>query len=181
MDDVATRLPQPMSAAEADRLLQEPFTYGPVGGTQATRMPGGYHHLDRTFDLGEGDEAFEHAVETLMTWRMHTGAGLRVTAAEQRVREGAVVRCNLGPLAIPCRVVWVVDGADAHGFGYGTLPGHPERGEEAFVVRREGARVSVRMRAYSQPGILLTRVAGPLGRVAQRVAIGRYAEALRRH
>jgi uncharacterized protein (UPF0548 family) len=177
------RAPQPMSAAEEERLIRTPFTYGPVGGTQATRMPGGYHHLDRFFELGHGDEAFTHAAETLLTWRMHTGAGLRVTAADERVREGGVVRCNLGPLPIPCRVVWVVDEPDRRGFGYGTLPGHPELGEEAFVVRREPGTDLVRLhvRAYSRPGIALTRVAGPLNRVAQRLAVGRYAGALRLH
>jgi uncharacterized protein (UPF0548 family) len=173
-----------MTAEERDRLLAAPLTYGPVGGTQDPTMPPGYHHLDRTFVLGRGAEAFDPAAEALMTWRMHTGAGLRVTAAEKRVREGGVVRCNLGPLPIPCRVVWVVDEPDARGFGYGTLPGHPERGEEAFVVRREPGDdplVTVRMRAYSGPGIALTRVAGPLNRVGQRLAIGRYARALRLH
>jgi uncharacterized protein (UPF0548 family) len=172
-----------MSAEEEDRLLRAPFTYGPVGGTRAVRMPSGYHHLDRYFDLGHGEAAFRHAAETLMTWRMHTGAGLRVTAADDRAREGGVVRCNLGPLPIPCRVVWVVDGPEEQGFGYGTLPGHPELGEEAFVVRRERhtERVVLHVRAYSRPGIALTRVAGPLNRVAQGLAIRRYARALRLH
>ena len=177
------RTPQPMSAVEQERLLRAPFTYGPVGGTQATSMPGGYHHLDRSYDLGRGEEVFTHAAETLMTWRMHTGAGLRVLADDERVRVGGVVRCTLGPLPIPCRVVWVVDEPQQQGFGYGTLPGHPELGEESFVVRREPGTDLVRLhvRAYSRPGITLTRVAGPLNRVAQRLAIGRYARALRLH
>ena len=36
---------------------------------------------------------------------------------------------------VPCRIVWVVDEPDAFGFGYGTLRGHPDEGEESFVVR----------------------------------------------
>ena len=48
---------------------------------------------------------------------------------------------GVGPFRInaPCEVVWVRrpvpgDGPQSAGFGYGTLPGHPVRGEEAFEV-----------------------------------------------
>jgi uncharacterized protein (UPF0548 family) len=34
-------------------------------------------------------------------------------------------------------VVWTVDEPNRIGFGYGTLQGHPESGEESFVVSRE--------------------------------------------
>ena len=37
-------------------------------------------------------------------------------------------------LAMPCRIVSVIDGQTRWGFAYGTLPGHPEQGEEAFIV-----------------------------------------------
>jgi uncharacterized protein (UPF0548 family) len=111
---------------------------------------------------------------------MHTGAGLRVAASADRVAVGGVVRCRLGPLPIPCRVVWVVDEPDRVGFGYGTLPGHPETGEEAFVVSRDPAGVvTLTVTAYSRPGLLLTRLAGPVGRWGQRLMIRRYARALR--
>jgi uncharacterized protein (UPF0548 family) len=168
-----------MSAAEATRLAAEPFTYSPVGATRGSTYPAGFHPYDRSEDLGRGDGAFVHAIERLMSWRMHTGAGLRVTASAARVEEGGVVRCRLGPLRIPCRVVWVLDGPDECGFGYGTLPGHPESGEEAFVVSRSEGLVRLRVRAYSRPGLLVTRLAGPVGRWGQRVMIGRYADALR--
>ena len=36
---------------------------------------------------------------------------------------------------ILCRAVCSVDTADCQGFAYGTLPGHPERGEETFTVQ----------------------------------------------
>ncbi len=43
---------------------------------------------------------------------------------------------RLGPVWVhaPCRVVRVVDALGRRRFAYGTLAGHPERGEEAFVV-----------------------------------------------
>ena len=165
---------------DADRLREQQLTYEPVGATRGSTYPPGFHHLQVRSELGHGDAAFEHARETLMTWRMHTGAGLRVSASAGRVAEGGVVRCRLGPLPVPCRVVWVLDEPDTAGFGYGTLPGHPEAGEEAFVVARDPAgSVTLTVSAYSRPGLLLTRLAGPVGRWGQRLMIRRYAGALR--
>ena len=165
---------------DADRLREQPFTYEPVGATRGSTYPPGFHHLVVRSELGRGDAAFAHAADRLMTWRMHTGAGLRVAASAERVAEGGVVRCRLGPLPVPCRVVWVVDEPDRVGFGYGTLPGHPEAGEEAFVVSRDaGGVVTLTVSAYSRPGLLLTRLAGPVGRLGQRLMIRRYAGALR--
>ncbi len=164
---------------EADRLREQPFSYAPVGATATGDTPAGFRHVEVSTAVGRGDAAFDHAVETLMTWRMHAGAGLRVAASSDRVHEGAVVRCRLGPLQIPCRVVWVLDEQDAQGFGYGTLPGHPEAGEESFVVTRAEGVVTLRVTAYSRPGLTVTRLAGPVGRWGQRVMIGRYAGAVR--
>ncbi|MGA8210141.1 MAG: DUF1990 domain-containing protein [Nocardioidaceae bacterium] len=165
---------------EADVLREQPFSYEPVGATRTGGvLPTGFHHLEEVLDLGAGRRAYEHAVETLMTWRMHTGAGLRVSASADRAGPAEVVRCRLGPLRIPCRVVWVVAGPGAAGFGYGTLPGHPEAGEEAFVVTCSDDRVQLRVTAYSRPGGLATRLAGPAGRWGQRLMVRRYAAALR--
>jgi len=168
-----------LSDADVARLSAQPFTYTPVGATRGSTYPPGFHHLDVTYDVGRGRSGFHRTAETLMTWGMHTGAGLRVDASSPRVEEGAVVRARLGPLPIPCRVVWVVDEPERRGFGYGTLPGHPESGEESFVVALDGDRVTLTVTAYSRPGLLLTRLAGPVGRLGQRVAIRRYAAALR--
>jgi uncharacterized protein (UPF0548 family) len=170
------RLPQ----QQVEKLAGEPFTYDPVGLTRAGGSPPGFHALSTTIPLGRGDEAFRYAADKLMTWRMHADAGLRVSASAERAHEGAVVLCRLGPLRIPCRVVWVRDEPDAVGFCYGTLQGHPEEGEEAFLVTRAGAEVTLAVSAYSRPGLLVTRLAGPVGRVGQRVMIRRYGRALRR-
>jgi len=174
-----TRAPRRLRPFEADRLREQAFSYEPVGATRHPPLPHGFHHLEQRLALGHGQAAFDHAVETLMTWRMHTGAGLAVAASDARVSERSVVRCRLGPLRFGCRVVWVLDEPDARGFGYGTLPGHPEAGEEAFTVERAGDEVRLLVTAYSRPGLLLTRVAGPVGRLGQRVMMRRYAAALR--
>lgn len=67
------------------------------------------------------------------------------------------------------------------GFAYGTLTGHPERGEERFeVALLEDGAVEARIRAFSRPGRWFTRLGGPAGRAAQRRITSRYLDALTR-
>jgi uncharacterized protein (UPF0548 family) len=162
------------------------LTYDHPGATRAEALPAGYDHLDVEESIGRGRAALERAAEGLLTWRMHTGAGLRVVAASaDRAAPGVLVLLRVGPgalgLRVPCRVVYTVDDADHRGFGYGTLPGHPERGEEAFTVRLTAdGEVRARVRAFSRPATLLARAGGPVTRLAQRYAARRYIAALRR-
>ena len=47
-----------------------------------------------------------------------------------------------------CRVASVVDEPNRFGFAYGTLPIHPEQGEQSFIVERdEGGKVTFTLRA----------------------------------
>jgi uncharacterized protein (UPF0548 family) len=79
---------------------------------------------------------------------------------------------------VPCRIVWAIEGAERSGFGYGTLEGHLESGEEGFLVERRGDDVYAMVRAYTRPARLLTRIGGPLTWRAQRVAALGYLRAL---
>ena len=91
---------------------------------------------------------------------------------------------TVGPLVIagPCRVVYGTDEPARFGFAYGTLPGHPEKGEEAFHVVRDGAgRVTAEIVAFSRPDDLFTRVAAPVARQIQKVATRKYLEGIRNH
>ncbi|WP_223874608.1 DUF1990 domain-containing protein [Salinispora fenicalii] len=66
------------------------------------------------------------------------------------------------------------------GFAYGTLSGHPECGEEAFLVRRgAGGQVYFEVRAFSRPDSLPARMAGPVGRLVQDLITRRYLGAMR--
>ena len=156
------------------------LTYDRPGATRDEVLPAGYDHLDVEELIGYGRAAFDRAAEGLLTWRMHTGAGLRVTAASaDRAAPGVLILLRAGPgplsLRVPCRVVYTVDDANHRGFGYGTLPGHPERGEEAFTVRlTEDGEIRARVRAFSRPATLLARAGGPVTRLAQRYAAQRF-------
>jgi uncharacterized protein (UPF0548 family) len=94
-----------------------------------------------------------------------------------------VLRAGWGPLrlTIPCRVVYTVDEVNCRGFAYGTLPGHPERGEEAFMVTvRDTGDVRFGIRAFSRPASLLARAGGPISRMTQAYVTDRYVSAIRR-
>jgi uncharacterized protein (UPF0548 family) len=84
-------------------------------------------------------------------------------------------------LRAPCEVVWTVRERDRVGFAYGTLPGHPECGEEAFVAALEpDGSVWLSVTAFSRGAFWWIRWAGPVARLAQRLAARRYGAALRR-
>ncbi|MCW2855812.1 MAG: hypothetical protein JWR52_1427 [Marmoricola sp.] len=169
---------------EADRLREAELTYAEVGATLGD-LPPGYHHLDERFVIGQGRAVFDDASAELLRWGLQRRSGLAVASSADQVETGgvAVVRIRFGPLFMraPVRVVAVVDERDRQGFVYGTLPGHPECGEELFVVEQDDVGVvRLRVRAFSKPGSLPARVLGPVGRVLQRQVTRRYGRALRR-
>jgi uncharacterized protein (UPF0548 family) len=86
-----------------------------------------------------------------------------------------------GPLRVgsPVRVVYVVDLPDRKGFAYGTLPGHPESGEEAWMLERsDDGSVWLTIRAFSRPSAARWWVVYPVLRFAQAMFTRRYERAL---
>lgn len=134
------------------------LTYAEVGATRDGFEPDGYNHLRVETRVGDAD-VFDAAVEAVMTWRLHRAAGMRIAA--EPAYEGQDVLGRLGPLRVPCRVVWTLTDPDRAGFAYGTRQGHPERGEEAFVVERRADGVWLVVTAFSKPATWYTRAGGP--------------------
>ena len=90
-----------------------------------------------------------------------------------------VIRLPVGGYVMAAgRVVFVLDEPDRRGFGYGTLPGHPEQGEEAFAVVRRGDRMYFEITAFSRPRHPLARLAKPVSRLLQRQTTRRYIAAM---
>ena len=101
------------------------------------------------------------------------------------VRPGdtAILLLGWGPasLRIPVRVVYLIDEPTRRGFAYGTLPGHPESGEEAFIVeQREDESVWLTIRAFSRPAHPALWVVYPVLRLFQAIFTSRYEHALTR-
>ncbi|MCA1269619.1 DUF1990 domain-containing protein [Streptomyces rubiginosohelvolus] len=162
------------------------LTYPEVGATRLGPLPRGYHHLHHSTRVGRGAEDFAAAGAAITEWRMHRASGARVEASARRAEPGGDVRISvgLGPLrfAAPCEVIWTAYEEDGRtGFGYGTLPGHPENGEECFVVDlAEDGTVWFTVLAFSRPASWYTRLAGPLVPVVQHWYARRLGRTLRR-
>ncbi|MDL9947148.1 DUF1990 domain-containing protein [Gordonia sp. ABSL11-1] len=174
---------RPLDDDTAARLRAAPLTYPEVGGTGG-QLPAGYHHLSQTVRLGTGGPCFDRARESVLTWRVQLGAGVGVSSSDPRVVDGAVAVVTIGigrlGLRAPVRVVEVFDDGRRAGFSYGTLPGHPECGEERFLVGQDhDGTVTFTVTAFSRPHTLLARAGGPIGRVAQKVVTRRYLGALK--
>lgn len=158
------------------------------------------HSYDPT-DAGL-DRAFERARAMLKVWAPQIGAGTRVeveaTATADTTTEaeddfvplpapsvGLEARlvsriAGVIPLSAPIRVVAVDFDSAAHaGYAYETLPGHPERGREAFYVTREEDSVEFTVMAYSQPALWYSRLGGPVTRMLQNRYTNKYLLAMR--
>lgn len=174
----------PASRKNLERTLEraraaEP-TYAPIGATEGTALPGGFLHDHHELRLGDSS-AFVRAKEGLRQWQAHVGAGARVFPGDTIAKGDTVlVLIGLGPVQViaPCRIVYVVDEADRFGLGYGTLPGHPECGEESFVVERDGDVTVFRITAFSRPAGIVTRIGEPIARRVQLRFTDRYLHAL---
>ena len=164
------------------QLREAKLTYDQVGSTSSV-LPVGYHHLNRRMNIGIGTAQFGNAAQALLGWQMHLNSRLQVATSSLKVETDAVVmlRFRAGPVILnaPCRVVYVIDEPNRQGFAYGTLPGHPESGEEAFVIKRaDDETINFIITAFSRPASGLAKLAGPLGRLAQGQMTYRYLRSL---
>jgi uncharacterized protein (UPF0548 family) len=165
-----------------DRLADAELTYREVGAT-AGDLPAGYHQFTRSLPIGRGQQLFADAGDAVRQWQVQLGAGLQVSASSPTAVAGAVLILGLGfgslRLRAPCRVVYAVDEPRRRGFAYGTLAGHPESGEEAFMIEHhDDDTVSLRITAFSRPATRLAKIAGPVGAVVQRRITARYLGSL---
>jgi uncharacterized protein (UPF0548 family) len=154
------------------------FTYAEVGATRHEPLPPGYNRLHYRTELGRDD--FRTAADAILTFAMHRATGARIRSSADRAAPGVRLTVGLGPLTVPCEVVWAEDGDELAGFGYGTLPGHQARGEESFTVSRDAqGRVWFRVTAFSLPARWPMRLGGPAAVFAQRLYAHRCGRALR--
>jgi uncharacterized protein (UPF0548 family) len=171
-----------LGAGVTEELRAAPFTYAPVGGTRGP-LPAGYEHVHRDVTLGSGRAVFTTARAALLGWHVHRQAGVKVNSSSLGVEPDtvAVVKVGIGPVALraPVRIVYLIDEPDEVGFAYGTLPGHPEAGEECFSVTLEpDETVRFRVTSFSRPATRLAQGSGSLGRALQTRITERYVDAM---
>ncbi|MFJ5862359.1 DUF1990 family protein [Pseudarthrobacter sp. NPDC092439] len=165
------------------------LNYPGIGFTEDGRVPEGYRSVVREEYLGEGRDVYLRVAHGILGWQLQRLAGLRVRADAAVAHPGARVVSGFGAgpfrLDAPCEVVWVrrptvAAGAQSAGFGYGTLPGHPARGEESFEVAIDAAgRVVLKITAFSRPANWFYAAGALAYRAAQRYVTSRYIEGAR--
>jgi uncharacterized protein (UPF0548 family) len=176
---VAGRPSEAKMAAARDAAARAPFTYDDVGGTREGAAPTGFHHARYVNVFGHGQDAFVRGKAGLRQWSAHAAASVQIHPAGAPIEPGTVVVGTLamGPVTVvfPCRIVYVIDETRRFGWAYGTLPGHPATGEEAFTVEHhDDDTVSFTIEVFSKPADPLMRLAGPVGRLVQARASRRY-------
>lgn len=95
--------------------------------------------------------------------------------------DSVVLGIPFGPFRVkaPARVVYVVDEPNRKGFAYGTLPGHPESGEESFVVEQtDDGSVWLEISAFSRPANGWWWLVYPVLRLSQAFYTRRYFDSL---
>lgn len=145
------------------------LSYPEIGASTrpGASLPAGYRHLHYRLLLGHGRDVLERAGTAVTTWQMHRAAGVRIRADAGRAAPGVAVECAVGAgplrLVAPCEVVWSTYEPGRIGFAYGTRAGHPECGEESFLVEMGPDKaVWFTVTAFSRPARWYTRLAGPL-------------------
>jgi uncharacterized protein (UPF0548 family) len=155
-------------------------TYPQVGATRG-QLPPGYGLIVRSRPLASGTD-WQSASDRLFAWQVHRAAGLQVTASNPTVVVDAIVVLAIGigrlQFQAPCRVIYVVDEPDRRGFAYGTLPGHPESGEECFLFDKDERGVErFTITAFSRPATRLAKLGAPISRQVQSMVTNRYLHA----
>ncbi len=170
------------------RQRTAPLTYDGEGATLRGELPAGYHHARATIDLGAGDLVWAWARTGIDGWVAPAAAGITIEPPDAPIAVGTTVAIltRLGPMHVlaACRIVAVVDEPHRYGFAYGTLPAHPEEGEELFLVTRDAdGTVRFEISAFSRPHDVLTRPGWPdrpPGPTARDPAVPRRSPRVRR-
>ena len=117
---------------------------------------GSWTVVDYAQIIGRGEHDFLRAVDNLLTWRAHRSAAVCVRG-EPVI--GETVQLYFGPTVSPCRIIAVEHGPRRVALVYGTVHGHIERGEEAFLLELNSANEVIgRCVAFSQHSWWLARL-----------------------
>jgi hypothetical protein len=60
------------------------------------------------------------------------------------------------------RINSIIDEKERKGFSYVTIEGHVERGESAFTIEKSDNGLIFKIKTFSEPGNLLTKMLGPI-------------------
>lgn len=176
--------PGRLDAAAAERIIERARGHQPsydFAGALLSDDPPALA-LDIARVVGRGDAAFAAAVACLRRFGPQRAVAT-VWPDDATVAPGAdlIVALGIGPITIVAldRVVGIVDEPRRWGFAYGTLPGHIEVGEEAFVANHHADdTVAVRITASAHVALPARAVLQPVLLPIQRRYARRYLDAV---
>ncbi|TKV28145.1 DUF1990 domain-containing protein [Arthrobacter sp. NamB2] len=142
----------------------------------------GYRRSEVTSVVGQGDDVWRRAVDEVLRWGVKTRSGFSVDCTTPVVpgQRVSVTVTFLGLSVVePVEVVSVVNDGQRAGFAYRTRPGHPVRGEEAFIVSRHDDEVRLTVRSLTRAAPRHPwRLLFPILLLVQRVVRRRYLRSL---
>ena len=163
----------------AARQVSQTLSYNFPGLTKSPpqTLPGWKIDRERVL-LGHGEDVYRRAQSAIERWAMFPSAVASVfRPTSPAIGQNVVVVYFTAPLQMwmvfPARVIYCRNDSeepfDRFGFAYGTLSGHPERGEERFLVEwnRRDDTVWYDLLAISRPGHWLARLGYPYTRLEQ--------------
>jgi uncharacterized protein (UPF0548 family) len=174
-----------LSVAGAEQRLElaasaVPTYAWPAGRTLGDEAPA--HGFVLAQQVGRGADAFTAAREALRTLGPQRAvARVHPVGATASLGDDVIVAVSMGPVTVVAsnRIVAVVDEPRRFAFAYGTLPGHPEQGEEGFeVTRRTDDVVIARIVVDAVPAVAMGRLLAAPVLLASRHYGRRYLAAI---
>lgn len=168
-----------------DAVPRPSLTYAPHGASldlAPGTVPVGFRIFRHEAVIGAGRERWASAAAEVLEWGMQRASGIRVNTPRVVVGDDVTLTIPLWgvvPVTAHTRVLTVVDEPERRGFVYGTLPGHPERGEEAFLVTiDDDGTVRAMVQGFSRPAPGIWMLAAPALRLVQSIYTRKYVRAL---
>jgi len=145
-------------------------------------VPPGFHDDRWRVIVGNGVDCFARVAAGLRTWQIHEAAGVHVVGGGPMSEgESFLLLTRIVPrvyVGAPVRIVEFSAGAKKLVMTYVTLAGHPERGEETFVLDlADDGVVSLTIAAVSRPAQWSARLGTPVARLVQKRITRRYLNA----
>lgn len=177
--DVQTKL-----EIESKNLTERNFSYKEVGASKGA-FPSGYVKDAYSARIGSGERSFIEAVEKFKEFTCHKIAGLKIAPGDFRFEKNSSVYFGYTVLpfvtiGIADRIVYVEEKDRRFECAYGTLNGHPEKGEEVFkIYMDEKDNVFFVIECFSKIQAPLARLGYSVSRFLQKRITRKYISALK--
>jgi hypothetical protein len=122
---------------------------------------------DKNLKLTNLDFLFDYKIfpSNIMTFKTQWGQEKRKIKIGDTILQQATIpptKFLSQKIIFGVRINKIIDEDGRKGFSYETIEGHVERGESTFTVEQNGKGLIFKIKTFSEPGNLLTRLVGPI-------------------